>query len=200
MQKIVLATANPEKGLEFKNLFKGSGLEIIPQTEYDFDCAEETGLTFIENALLKARHAAQITGLPAISDDSGLTVDALKGVPCVYSARYARTGASDQENIKKLLSEMKGIPDDQRGAQFHCVLVYLRHSTDACPLVCYGKWSGRIVTSYEASKNAYGFGYDPVFYLPALKRTAAELRPEEKSAISHRGQALQQLLQALKNA
>ncbi|WP_174891248.1 RdgB/HAM1 family non-canonical purine NTP pyrophosphatase [Candidatus Hamiltonella defensa] len=199
MQKIVLATTNQGKVLEFKDLFKGSGLKIIPQMEYDLASIEETGLTFIENALLKARYAAQMTGLPAIADDSGLTVDALNGAPGIYSARYAGLNASDSENIKKLLHEMKEVPNAERGAQFHCVLVYLKHPADASPGIFHGKWSGMIASSCQESKKAEGFGYDPVFYLPELKRTAAELSIEEKSAMSHRGEALRQFLDVMRN-
>jgi len=198
MQKIVLATTNQGKVLEFKDLFKGSGLKIIPQMEYDLASIEETGLTFIENALLKARYAAQMTGLPAIA---GIWIKdySLNGAPGIYSARYAGLNASDSENIKKLLHEMKEVPNAERGAQFHCVLVYLKHPSDASPGIFHGKWSGMIASSYQESKKAEGFGYDPVFYLPELKRTAAELSIEEKSAMSHRGQALRQFLDLMRN-
>ncbi|EFE96178.1 non-canonical purine NTP pyrophosphatase, RdgB/HAM1 family [Serratia odorifera DSM 4582] len=197
MQKVVLATGNPGKVRELADLLADFGLDVVAQTELGVDSAEETGLTFIENAILKARHAAKITGLPAIADDSGLAVDALGGAPGIYSARYAGEDASDQQNLDKLLVALKDLPQGQRGAQFHCVLVYLRHAEDPTPLVCHGSWSGEITF---ASAGQGGFGYDPIFYVPALSRTAAELSRDEKSAVSHRGQALTLLLEAMRNA
>ncbi|MBJ7223723.1 MULTISPECIES: XTP/dITP diphosphatase [unclassified Brenneria] len=197
MQKVVLATGNPGKVRELAGLLADFGLHIVAQTELGVDSAEETGLTFIENAILKARHAAQITGLPAIADDSGLAVDALGGAPGIYSARYAGVDASDRQNLDKLLQTLKDVPDEQRGASFHCVLVYLRHAEDPTPLVCHGRWQG--VLTHEAAGTG-GFGYDPIFFVPALGKTAAELTREEKNALSHRGQALRLLLDALRNA
>ena len=158
------------------------------------DEAEETGLTFVENALIKARHAALITGLPAIADDSGLAVAALCGAPGIYSARYAGTKAKAHDNIKKILMELKDIPDENRHASFHCLLVFLSHAKDPTPLVCDGKWSGIILHS---PKGENGFGYDPIFYVPEQKQTAAELSPSLKNQISHRGMALQSLLKLL---
>lgn len=158
------------------------------------DAPEETGLTFIENALLKARHAAQVTGLPAIADDSGLAVEALNGAPGIWSARYAGEDASDRQNLDKLLVAMKDVPEDKRHAAFHCVLVYLRHANDPTPLVFHGRWPG--VITREAHGEG-GFGYDPVFLLPESGKTAAEMTKAEKLAVSHRGQALKQLLDAL---
>lgn len=196
MQKVVLATGNAGKVRELASLLEDFGLDIVAQTELGVESAEETGLTFIENAILKARHAAQITGLPAIADDSGLAVDALGGAPGIYSARYAGVDASDQLNLEKLLDALQDVPDDQRQAQFHCVLVYLRHAEDPTPLVCHGSWPG--VIAREAAGHA-GFGYDPIFFVPSEGKTAAELSREEKSAISHRGQALKLLLDALRN-
>ena len=181
---------------ELASLLEDFGLDIVAQTELGVDSAEETGLTFIENAILKARHAAQITGLPAIADDSGLAVDALGGAPGIYSARYSGVDASDQQNLEKLLDALKDVPDDQRQAQFHCVLVYLRHAEDPTPLVCHGSWHG-VITRQAAGHD--GFGYDPIFFVPSEGKTAAELSREEKSAISHRGQALKLLLEALRN-
>ncbi|MCV9878474.1 RdgB/HAM1 family non-canonical purine NTP pyrophosphatase [Brenneria izbisi] len=197
MQKVVLATGNPGKVRELASLLADVGLDIVAQTELGVDGAEETGLTFIENAILKARHAAQITGLPAIADDSGLAVDALGGAPGIYSARYAGVDASDQQNLEKLLHTLKAVPDAQRGASFHCVLVYLRHAQDPTPLVCHARWQG--VLSHQPV-GAGGFGYDPIFFVPELGKTAAELTREEKNAQSHRGQALRLLLDALRNA
>lgn len=196
MQKVVLATGNAGKVRELASLLEDFGLDIVAQTELGVESAEETGLTFIENAILKARHAAQITGLPAIADDSGLAVDALGGAPGIYSARYAGVDASDQQNLEKLLDALQDVPDDQRQAQFHCVLVYLRHAEDPTPLVCHGSWRG--VIAREAAGHG-GFGYDPIFFVPSEGKTAAELSREEKSAISHRGQALKLLLDALRN-
>ncbi|KYQ98070.1 XTP/dITP diphosphatase [Serratia plymuthica] len=197
MQKVVLATGNPGKVRELADLLADFGLNVVAQTELGVDSAEETGLTFIENAILKARHAAQITGLPAIADDSGLAVDALGGAPGIYSARYAGVDASDQQNLDKLLVALKDVPQGSRGAQFHCVLVYMRHAEDPTPLVFHGSWAGEI--TFE-SAGAGGFGYDPVFYVPELGRTAAELSRDEKSAVSHRGKALKLMLEAMRNA
>ncbi|MEI7386042.1 RdgB/HAM1 family non-canonical purine NTP pyrophosphatase [Pectobacterium versatile] len=197
MQKVVLATGNPGKVRELASLLADFGLDIVAQTELGVDSAEETGLTFIENAILKARHAAQITGLPAIADDSGLAVDALGGALGIYSARYAGVDASDQQNLDKLLLTLKDVPDEQRRASFHCVLVYLRHAEDPTPIVCHGSWQG--VLTHEAAGSS-GFGYDPIFFVPELGKTAAELTREEKNAQSHRGQALRLLLDALRNA
>ncbi|MGR6770746.1 RdgB/HAM1 family non-canonical purine NTP pyrophosphatase [Pectobacterium brasiliense] len=196
MQKVVLATGNPGKVRELASLLADFGLDIVAQTELGVDSAEETGLTFIENAILKARHAAHITGLPAIADDSGLAVDALGGAPGIYSARYAGVDASDQQNLDKLLLTLKDVPDAQRRASFHCVLVYLRHAEDPTPIVCHGSWQG--VLTHEAAGSG-GFGYDPIFFVPELGKTAAELTREEKNAQSHRGQALRLLLDALRN-
>ncbi|EPR9104012.1 XTP/dITP diphosphatase [Cronobacter sakazakii] len=196
MQKVVLATGNAGKVRELASLLQEFGLDIVAQTELGVDSAEETGLTFIENAILKARHAAQVTGFAAIADDSGLAVDALGGAPGIYSARYAGSDATDQENLEKLLEALKDVPDEQRQAQFHCVLVYMRHADDPTPLVFHGAWPGMIT---RAPAGLGGFGYDPIFFVPSLGKTAAELTREEKSAVSHRGQALKLLLEAMRN-
>ncbi|WP_312772848.1 XTP/dITP diphosphatase [Atlantibacter hermannii] len=196
MQKVVLATGNAGKVRELASLLQDFGLDIVAQTDLGVESAEETGLTFIENSILKARHAAAITGLPAIADDSGLAVDALGGAPGIYSARYAGVDASDRQNLEKLLVALKDVPDGQRQAQFHCVLVYLRHADDPTPLVFHGVWPGEI-THTPAGEG--GFGYDPIFYVLSEGKTAAELTREEKSAISHRGQALKQLLEAMRH-
>ena len=187
MQKVVLATGNPGKVRELADLLADFGLDVVAQTDLGVESAEETGLTFIENAILKARHAAQVTGLPAIADDSGLAVDALGGAPGIYSARYAGEDADDRQNLDKLLAALKDVAPGRRGAQFHCVLVYLRHAQDPTPLVFHGSWAG-------------DFGYDPVFYVPELGRTAAELSRDEKRAISHRGKALKLMLEGMRNA
>ncbi|MGA5654598.1 XTP/dITP diphosphatase [Rahnella contaminans] len=197
MQKVVLATGNAGKVRELAHLLADFGLDVVAQTELGVESAEETGLTFIENAILKARHAAAETGLPAVADDSGLAVDFLGGAPGIYSARYAGVDASDQQNLDKLLVALKDVPQGQRNAQFHCVLVYMRHAEDPTPLVCHGSWPGEIAFA-EAGDG--GFGYDPIFFVPELGKTAAELTREEKSAVSHRGQALKLLLAAMKEA
>jgi len=197
MQKVVLATGNPGKVRELADLLVAFGLNIVAQTELGVESAEETGLTFIENAILKARHATAVTGLPAIADDSGLAVDALGGAPGIYSARYAGENASDQQNLEKLLKALETVPDGERRAKFHCVLVYLRHAEDPTPLVFHGSWQGEIARSAAGEG---GFGYDPIFYLPELGKTAAELSKDEKRAISHRGKALALLLDAMSNA
>ncbi|WP_047685545.1 MULTISPECIES: RdgB/HAM1 family non-canonical purine NTP pyrophosphatase [Xenorhabdus] len=197
MQKVVLATGNAGKVRELAGLLADFGLDIVAQTELGVDSADETGLTFVENAIIKARHAAAVTGLPAIADDSGLSVNVLGGAPGIYSARYAGTDASDQDNMEKLLEAMRDVPDAQRQAQFNCVLVYLRHAEDPTPLVFHGRWSG--VISREPAGSS-GFGYDPIFYIPEFGCTAAELSRKQKSAVSHRGQALKMLLEAMRNA
>lgn len=196
MQKVVLATGNADKVRELASLLNDFGLDVVAQTELGVDSVEETGLTFIENAIIKARHAAKVTGLPALADDSGLAVDVLGGAPGIYSARFSGVDASDQQNLEKLLEELQDVPDDKRQAQFHCVLVYMRHADDPTPLVCHGSWQG-VITREQAGSG--GFGYDPIFFVPSLGKTAAELTREEKSAISHRGQALKLLLEALRN-
>lgn len=196
MQKVVLATGNPGKVRELADLLAAFGLDIVAQTDLGVESAEETGLTFIENAILKARHAAQVTGLPAIADDSGLAVDVLGGAPGIYSARYAGEDATDQQNLEKLLAALEKVPDGERQAQFHCVLVYLRHAEDPTPLVFHGSWAGEIT---RAATGEGGFGYDPIFYLPELGKTAAELSKDEKRAVSHRGKALTLLLDAMRN-
>jgi XTP/dITP diphosphohydrolase len=195
MQKVVLATGNAGKVRELASLLNDFGLDVIAQTELNVESVEETGLTFIENAILKARHAAKVTGLPAIADDSGLAVDVLGGAPGIYSARFAGVDATDQQNLEKLLVTLKDVPDDKRQAQFHCVLVYMRHAEDPTPLVCHGSWPG--VITREMAGNG-GFGYDPIFFVPEAGKTAAEMSREEKIAVSHRGQALKLLLEALR--
>lgn len=192
--KAVLASNNPGKIREFNALLQPFHLTLIPQSELGVEEIAETGLTFIENALIKARHAAHITGLPAIADDSGLAVDALMGAPGIYSARYAGENATAKDNIKKLLQELACIPDEKRHAHFHCVLVFMSYDLDPTPIVCDGKWSGMIL---REPKGADGFGYDPVFYIPDLKKTAAELPLAIKNKISHRGIALQSLTKML---
>ena len=196
MQQVVLATGNAGKVRELASLLQDFGLAVVAQTELGVDGAEETGLTFIENAILKARHAAKVTGQPAIADDSGLAVDALGGAPGIYSARYAGADASDRQNLDQLLKALENVPDGQRQAHFHCVLVYLRHAEDPTPLVCHGSWAGEIT---RAPAGDGGFGYDPIFLVPKAGKTAAEMSRDEKQAVSHRGQALKLLLDAMRN-
>jgi XTP/dITP diphosphohydrolase len=195
MKRIVLASGNRGKVREFNQLFAGLGIEVVPQTEYGVPEIEETGLTFVENAILKARNAAAHTGLPAVADDSGLEVDALQGAPGIYSARYAGVGATDAENLHKLLQQLDGVADDGRSARFQCLLVLMEHDLDPTPIICQGSWEGRITTTPQGEN---GFGYDPVFWVPQHACTAAQLSAEEKNRLSHRGQALQKLLQALR--
>jgi XTP/dITP diphosphohydrolase len=192
---IVLASSNAGKVREFNQLLGGLQLEVVPQSRFNVADAEETGLTFVENAILKARNAAQHAHRPALADDSGLEVDALDGAPGIYSARYAGPGAGDRANLEKLLAMLAGVPDAQRTARFQCVLVYMRHALDPTPLICQGTWEGRILTE---ARGGGGFGYDPVFFVPSHGCSSAELPAEVKNALSHRGQALQKLLAALR--
>lgn len=194
MQKLVIASNNRGKIAELTGLLTPLGFEPVAQGELGVDEVEEPAVTFIENALIKARHAAQVTGLPALADDSGLAVDALGGQPGVRSARYAGDNATDRENLEALLAAMAGVPDEQRAAQFHCVLVYLRHADDPTPIVCYGVWPGSVL---RAPRGDGGFGYDPIFLVPELAVSAAELSREQKGRISHRGRALQALVARL---
>ena len=191
-QRVVLASGNKGKLVELQNALDSFNVELIPQTQFDVESAEETGLTFIENAILKARHASKITGLPALSDDSGLEVDALLGAPGIYSARFAGIDCSDEQNNLKLLNELKDVSAKKRTARFHCILVYVRHWQDPTPIICQGSWEGEIKTELQGEG---GFGYDPLFFVPELKLSAAQLTKEQKSKISHRGQAIKQLNQ-----
>ena len=195
MTDIVLASSNKGKVREFNQLLATLDITVRPQGDFNVEDAEETGLTFVENAILKARNAAQHTGLPAIADDSGLEVDALNGAPGIYSARYAGAGASDQANLEKLLTDLHDIPETDRTARFQCVLVYMRHANDPTPLICQGTWEGRILT---APRGDNGFGYDPVFFVPTHDCSSAELPADVKNSLSHRGQALRLLADALK--
>lgn len=194
MSSIVLASNNPGKVREFNALIADHLIEVVPQSQFGVPEADETGLSFIENALIKARNAAHHTGLPAIADDSGIEVDALNGAPGIYSARYAGVGASDQANLEKLLRDLEGVPELQRTARFQCLMVYMRHATDPTPLIIQSAWEGRILT---APRGTGGFGYDPVFFVPTHNCSSAELPPDTKLAISHRGQAVRKLVAAL---
>jgi XTP/dITP diphosphohydrolase len=188
---VVLATGNPGKVAEMQDRLAAFGLEVRAQSAFAIDSAEETGLSFVENAILKARHAARATGLPALADDSGLEVDALDGAPGIYSARYAGTAGDDAANNVKLLQALADIADAERSARFRCVIAVMRHATDPTPLIVTGTWEGRIGHEPRGSN---GFGYDPLFLFDAgdgrFTRTAAELDKQEKSRLSHRGQAL----------
>lgn len=191
-QKIVLASGNQGKIREIQAMLNPH--PIVPQTQWQLVEAEETGSTFVENAIIKARHAALHCQLPAIADDSGLVVDALDGAPGVISARYAGIGASDEENILKLLAALKEVPETQRTARFICVLVFMRQAHDPFPIIAQGVWEGKILPQPIGSN---GFGYDPVFWVQEYHCSSAQLSPEVKNRLSHRGKALQQLTQAL---
>ncbi len=193
-KRIILASNNNGKVREINQLLVEQQIEVIPQQALDISEVKETGLTFVENAILKARHAAGQSGLPAIADDSGIEVDAIMGAPGIYSARYAGAGCNDQENNIKLLQALGELPQEQRTARYQCVLVYMRHAEDPTPIICQGTWEGVILTSPRGDN---GFGYDPLFYLPERGCSAAELSTDEKNRLSHRGQALQKLLTAL---
>lgn len=191
---LVAATGNAGKLAELRRLLAGTGWEVLAQSDLGVEPAPEDGLTFVENAIAKARHAAARTGRPALADDSGLEVDALDGAPGVRSARYAGPGASDGANNEKLLRALAGTPEGGRGARFRCVVAFLRHPRDPAPLIAQGTWEGRVLA---APRGERGFGYDPLFLDPASGRSAAELPPERKDAASHRGQALRALHRAL---
>lgn len=191
---VVLATSNPGKIRELNALLADTAIRVRAQSELGVPEAAETGLTFVENALLKARQAARHSGHPAIADDSGLEVDALAGAPGVHSARYAGPGASDADNLVKLLSALAGVAEAYRTARFQCLMVYLRHADDPTPIICQGTWEGRILTEPRGDQ---GFGYDPVFLVPSSGMSAAELEPAVKNVLSHRSQALRQLLAKL---
>ncbi len=190
-EKIVLASNNFGKLREIQAVLDQHRFQLIQQSEFNISEAEETGTTFVENAIIKARHAAEHTGLPALADDSGIEVDYLQGAPGVYSARYA---GDDDANNAKILANLAEVPDAQRTARFQCVIVYMRFAQDPMPLICQGTWEG-IITHELIGPN--GFGYDPLFYVPTHKCTSAQLDPAEKNRISHRAQALQKLITAL---
>lgn len=192
MNRIVLATSNPGKVKEIQPILKSYGLIAIPQTELAISDVEETGLSFVENALIKARHAAQLTNLPTIADDSGLEVVALNGRPGIYSARYAGKNASSEQNIEKLLKEMSEISN--RKAFFRCALVYLKNANDVSPIICQSEWEGSILFEPQGIE---GFSYDPIFYVPTHHCSSAQLNTNEKNIISHRGKALFEMMKLL---
>ncbi|MGL5949199.1 MAG: RdgB/HAM1 family non-canonical purine NTP pyrophosphatase [Aeromonas sp.] len=197
MQTLVLATGNQKKVKELAAMLADLTIAVRPQSEFNLSDADETGTTFVENAIIKARHAAELTGLPAVADDSGLEVDALNGQPGVYSARFAGDKATDSDNIDKLLADLRALnlpADTPVTARFWCVLVFMRHAADPTPLICQASWEGRILPARQGEQ---GFGYDPVFYVPSEDQSAAELCAARKNLISHRGQALAQLKAAL---
>lgn len=195
--KIVLASNNKGKLREFKALFDKANhnVEIVPQSDFNVEDAIEDGLSFVENAIIKARHACHITQLPAIADDSGLEIDYLKGAPGIYSARYSGEHGNDQAHNQLVLEQLQGVEEQQRSARFQCVLAFMRHAEDPTPLICQASWEGYILEK-EHGKN--GFGYDPIFWVPEQQCSSAELPKELKNTISHRGKALQLLLAAFK--
>ena len=197
MKKVVLASGNPGKLREIGEMLKALDMEVLPQSQFDVPEAEETGTTFVENAIIKARNAARHTGLPAIADDSGIEVDALDGAPGVYSARYAGAKASDADNNAKLLLALEGVPEEKRTARYQAVLVYMRHADDPTPIISQASWEGSILTE---ARGEHGFGYDPIFFVPSEGCASAELSPETKNRLSHRGKALRHLLELLQSA
>tara|TARA_B110000977_G_C11077376_1_gene491716 strand:+ start:932 stop:1519 length:588 start_codon:yes stop_codon:yes gene_type:complete len=194
MTKVVLASGNQGKLKELNELLAPCNIEAVSQSEFNIEPAVEDGLSFVENAILKARWAAKLSGLPAIADDSGLEVDYLNGQPGIYSARFSGDNATDEKNNALLLEKLAGVPTEQRTARFQCVVVYLRHATDPTPLICQGTWEGLIGTEFVGGN---GFGYDPLFFIPSLMLGAAQLLPEQKNIFSHRGQAMVKLLNQL---
>jgi XTP/dITP diphosphohydrolase len=194
MKKLVLASGNPGKLRELSALLDKSQYKIIPQFEFNVPDVAETGTTFVENAIIKARHAAEHTGHAALADDSGIVVDALNGEPGVYSARFSGSHASDESNNALLVEKLGSIPEAQRSARYQAVIVYMRNAADPSPIICEGSWEGIIMLE---AKGSGGFGYDPYFYLPDYGCTSAELRADEKNRVSHRGQALRLLLEKL---
>ena len=197
MDTLVLASGNQKKLDEMRAILEPLTLKVVPQSDFQVPEAEETGLTFVENAILKARNAAAHTGLPAIADDSGLEVDALNGAPGIYSARFSGADASDAKNNALLIDMLGDLPDAPRSARYQAVLVLMRHPDDLTPLICQGTWEGEILL---APRGNGGFGYDPHFLIPELGVTAAEMDPAEKNRVSHRGRALKALMDALREA
>ncbi|MGH6636789.1 MAG: RdgB/HAM1 family non-canonical purine NTP pyrophosphatase [Gammaproteobacteria bacterium] len=192
--EVVVASSNPGKLREITAILAPLQWSVRPQLEFSVAEAPETGLTFVENALLKARNASAVCGLPAIADDSGIEVDALGGAPGIHSARYAGKEACDRENLEKLIREMAGVPWEQRRCRFHCLMIYLRYPEDPTPLITHGVWEGMLL--FEA-QGQNGFGYDPLFHVPAYGCSSADLDPAVKDRISHRAQALHELVAKL---
>lgn len=194
---VVLASNNTGKVREINELLRASRIQVVPQGTLGVPEVEETGLTFVENAILKARNAARHSGLATIADDSGIEVDALQGAPGIYSARFAGVGASDAANLEKLIGVLRDTPEEERSARFQCLMVYMRHGKDPTPLICQGTWEGRILF---VPRGENGFGYDPVFHVPDKGCSAAELPAATKNRLSHRGQALRALVRCLGGA
>ncbi|HBW82990.1 MAG: non-canonical purine NTP pyrophosphatase, RdgB/HAM1 family [Gammaproteobacteria bacterium] len=197
-KRVVLASSNKGKLKELQQVLQQKNIELLPQSKFGVSDAEETGLSFVENAIIKARHACEMTGLPSVADDSGIEVDALDGKPGIYSARYSGiTGeGADEANNRKLLKALEDFNESERTARFRCLIVYLKNANDPVPLICQGTWEGRILTNACGTN---GFGYDPLFYVPTHQCSSAELPREVKDAISHRGQALQKLIKCWVN-
>jgi len=197
-KQVVLATGNPGKVKEMQSELSRFGFEVLPQSQFNIDEAIEDGLSFVENAIIKARHACKLTGLAAIADDSGLEVDALNGAPGIYSSRYSddlpEAQQGDTANNQKLLNALNG--ESNRRARFQCVIVYMQHELDPTPIICQGTWEGEIA---ETASGTHGFGYDPLFWLAEQNCCSADLAPEEKKRLSHRGHALEQLKAALQS-
>lgn len=196
IKQIVFASSNAGKIKEINEIFSQINIEVIPQSEFKVPDVDETGLTFIENAILKARHCAQYTSLPTLADDSGLSIDALKGAPGIYSARYSGIHGDQEGAIDKVLNELENVKKENRGASFHSFLALMQHKNDPTPLMSHGQWHGEILFERQGKG---GFGYDPIFYVPTHQCSAAEFLPEIKNKISHRGQAIQKLLLQLKS-
>lgn len=193
-EKIVLASNNAGKVREINQLLASEQITVVPQKDFNIPDAIEDGLSFVENAIKKARHASSLSGMPAIADDSGIEVDALNGAPGIYSARFAGPGASDTENLNKLLERLKEVPEEKRVARFQCLMIFMRHSEDPTPIICQGTWEGRILFEPQGEN---GFGYDPIFYVPTHNCSSAQLDAETKNSLSHRGQALKKMLRSL---
>jgi len=195
-RKVVIASGNRGKLAEFRDLLTDIDLDAVPQSEFAINDAVESGRTFVENAIIKARHASHYAKLPAIADDSGLEVDYLRGAPGIYSARFSGEGATDERNNRKLLGLLQDIPAEQRTARYQCLLVYLRHPDDPTPIICHGTWEGTLIAEPRGTR---GFGYDPLFFVAEHNCTAAELDPELKNRVSHRAHAIQQLLSRIRS-
>jgi len=192
--KVTLASSNKGKLAEFQQLLSGLNFDVVPQSEFQVPDAIENGLSFVENAIIKARHASKLTGLPAIADDSGLEVDFLHGAPGIYSSRFSGENATDEKNNQRLLSLLQEAEENERTARFQCLLVYMRHPEDPTPIICQGTWEGLITLNPEGDN---GFGYDPLFFIPEFNCTSAQLEKTQKNKVSHRGKAMDQLLQRL---
>ncbi|MBQ8708567.1 MAG: RdgB/HAM1 family non-canonical purine NTP pyrophosphatase [Succinivibrionaceae bacterium] len=195
MNRIVLATGNMHKVKEIDAMLSQLSLTVVPQSDYKVTSAPETGTTFVENAIIKARNAAAQTGLPAIADDSGIEVDALNGAPGVYSSRFAGEEGNDRKNLLKLIDSIRSVPEDSRTCRYWCIMVYMRHQKDPTPVICQASWEGTLVTEPRGTN---GFGYDPIFLIPEEGLTAAEISLEKKNSMSHRAKALSQLLERLR--